>query len=77
MVNTWMVAWTHGGSRYLIDFDDEAMACAFALMLAEAGREDISVSAQEYQPDPERAARIRKRIDERLGYEWAIGMVTS
>lgn len=72
----WLVCWTVGGRRFLIDFDDEAMACAFALMLAEAGREDISVSAQEYKPDPERAARIRKRIDERLNYEWAIGVVT-
>lgn len=76
MVTAYMVFWTWHGDRRFIDFDDESMACAFALMLAEAGREDISVSAQEYRPDPERAERIRKRINERLAYEWAIGVVT-
>lgn len=62
----YMVTWTYRGQRELIDCDSEHLAGTIAVLLRESGREDVAVTQVPYERDPERAARVRKRIAERL-----------
>lgn len=66
MVRVWMVTWMHCGERCLIDLDSENAALALAVALSETGRTDVHVTVVDYDDDPERAARIWARIQERI-----------
>lgn len=65
----YVVTWTYRGRRELIDCDSDHMAGTIAMLLRESGREDVAVTQVPYERDPERAARVRKRIAERLAVE--------
>ena len=69
MVMAYMVAWRYGGRRHLIDCDSEHIAGMIAILLRESGRDDVTVTEVPYEPDPEMAKRVRKRIAERLANE--------
>lgn len=66
----YMVTWTWFGRRHLIDCDTADLAGTIALLLSETGRQDVTVMEVPYEPpDPEMAARVRRRIAERLAAE--------
>lgn len=65
----YMVTWTYRGQRELIDCNSEQLAGTIAILLRESGREDVTVDEVPYEPDPEMAKRVRKRIAERLANE--------
>lgn len=65
----YMIAWTYRGRRELIDCDSEHLAGTIAILLRESGREDVTVSETPYEPDPEMAKRVFKRITDRLAVE--------
>lgn len=75
-MTTYVVLWTHGPTRHLIDFDDEALALRAAIELGELGRIDIAVTKVEYEPNEADMALTRERIRTRLAMEWAIGAIT-
>lgn len=62
---------------FLLDFDDENLAMRCGITLNELGRYDVSITRAEYEPDTEALARMKKRIDDRIAHEWAIGMMAS
>ena len=57
---------------FLVDVDSRELAESMAVRLNYQGAYDVQVTTLEYEPDPEAAARIARRINERLGDEWAM-----
>lgn len=62
----YMVAWTYQNRRHLIDCDSQRLAGLIAALMSEAGRADVTVMEVPYEPDPEMAARVKCRIQDRI-----------
>lgn len=75
-MTAYIVTWRYRSTKYVLDFDDEALALKCSIELAEAGRLEIAITKVDYEPDPEVKARVWQRINDRLAMEWAITAVT-
>lgn len=65
----YMVTWSYRGKRELIDCDSRELAGTIAVLLSESGRDNVMVTEVPYEPDPEMAKRVWKRIAERMATE--------
>lgn len=61
-MKVYVVDWVYAGRWQQLDFTSEADAYACAVVLGEAGRERVKVTAGEKDFDPEIEARIWDRI---------------
>lgn len=68
-MKTFMVAWTYGGRRHVIDVDSETLAATMAVALAELGRTELAISGHDYEIDAETTNRIKARIMERINLD--------
>lgn len=79
MVSSYAVTWKKKPfpHPFLVDVDSMELAAEIAVRLNYQGGYEVRVTSLEFERDPELMERIRKRINERLGHEWAIGVLTA
>lgn len=77
MVSAYFISWRHKGQAWLLDVNTPGLAAVISILLTETHREDVKVTEEDYQPDPEMAARVMERIKERINEEWATGVKTA